>query len=260
MALRSVGTTPARDRRDDQARRSPTCCACRRCGPTQLVRGWRRSSATSWATTPSAARPSGVPTSASRMRCSHAGRRASSPTKPFPATTDRRATAGSSPPRWPPRGERGRSRRRISIIASTTSAARRQQCLRLLELASDLRGDPTTDLPLILGADLNAVPDSAEVRLLTGRESGHPGIVFSDTWEQAGDGPGGPGVATIRTPPTARGRIDVSTTCSCRGHAPSPSAIRVTARLVGTDAVVVDGAPVWPSDHAAVVAEFQTPG
>jgi hypothetical protein len=28
---------------------------------------------------------------------------------------------------------------------------------------------------------------------------------------------------------------------------------------VGTDAVVVDGVPVWPSDHAAVVADLQTP-
>ena len=139
------------------------------------------------------------------------------------------------------------------------SAARRQQCLRLLELASGLRGDPTTDLPLILGADLNAVPDSAEVRLLTGRESGHPGIVFSDTWEQAGDGPGwtwcreNPYSADSAWP---NRRLDYLLVSWPR---PKPAGNPVTARLVGTDAVVVDGAPVWPSDHAAVVAEFRTP-
>ena len=139
------------------------------------------------------------------------------------------------------------------------SAARRQQCLRLLEIASDLRGDPTTDLPLILGADLNAVPDSAEVRLLTGREPGHPGIVFSDTWEQSGDGPGwtwrreNPYTSDSAWP---NRRLDYLLVSWPR---PKPIGNPVTARLVGADAVVVDGVPVWPSDHAAVVAEVQTP-
>ena len=52
------------------------------------------------------------------------------------------------------------------------SAARQLQVQRLLELSSEWRGDPISDLPLIVGADLNAVPDTDEIRLLTGRSPG----------------------------------------------------------------------------------------
>lgn len=73
---------------------------------------------------------------------------------------------------------------------ATRSSTRQLQAARLLELASTWRGDPTSDLPVVLGGDLNAVPDSEEVRLLTGRRPGVAGIVFSDAWEQCGDGDG----------------------------------------------------------------------
>src|SRR5262249_21626213 len=40
--------------------------------------------------------------------------------------------------------------------------------------------------PPVLAGDLNAVPDSDEVRMLTGRSAGPvPGLIFQDAWEVA---------------------------------------------------------------------------
>ncbi len=139
------------------------------------------------------------------------------------------------------------------------SAARRRQCGRLLELAADWRGDATTDLPALVGADLNAVPDSAEVRMLTGRDPGTAGIVFSDAWEQAGEGPG---VTWSRTNPyTADSawpnrRIDYVLVSWPR---PKPVGNPIAAELAGVGPLDVDGEAVWPSDHAAVVVDITTP-
>ncbi len=139
------------------------------------------------------------------------------------------------------------------------SGARQVQCRRVLELASGWRGDPTSDLPVIVGADLNAVPDSTEVRLLTGREAGPGGIVFSDSWEQVGDGPGttwrreNPNAADSAWP---NRRIDYVLVSWPR---PKPVGNPITARVVGTGPVDVKGQAVWPSDHAAVVVDITTP-
>ena len=139
------------------------------------------------------------------------------------------------------------------------SAARQVQARRLLELATDWRGDPTADLPVIVGADLNAVPDSAEVRTLTGREPGVAGIVFSDAWEQVGNGPG---ATWLRSNPHAADsawpnrRIDYVLVSWPR---PKPIGNPVAGTLVGTGPVDVDGARVWPSDHAGIVVDITTP-
>lgn len=46
-------------------------------------------------------------------------------------------------------------------------------------------------LPPVLCGDLNAVPDSDEIRKLTGRSAPYvPGRVWTDAWEQVGDGEG----------------------------------------------------------------------
>lgn len=139
------------------------------------------------------------------------------------------------------------------------SATRQVQCRRVLELASDWRGDPSRDLPVIIGADLNAVPDSAEVRLLTGRDAGPDGMVFSDAWEQVGDGPG----ATWRreNPHSADSawpnrRLDYVLVSWPR---PKPVGNPISAHLAGTGPVDVGGEAVWPSDHAAVVVDVTTP-
>ena len=53
------------------------------------------------------------------------------------------------------------------------------------------RDDRQARLPPVLVGDLNAVPDSDEIRRLTGRSApAVEGLVFSDTWEHVGDGEG----------------------------------------------------------------------
>ncbi len=139
------------------------------------------------------------------------------------------------------------------------SLTRQQQTARLLELAAEWRGDATTDLPVVLGGDLNALPDSDEIRLLTGRRDGHPGIVMSDAWEQCGVGPG---ATWLRTNPyTADSawperRIDYVMVSWPR---PKPTGNPISAQIVGADPVDVDGTAVWASDHAAVVVDLVTP-
>ncbi len=146
-------------------------------------------------------------------------------------------------------------------------ATRQMQVRRLLELAVEMRGDPRRDLPLVLGADLNAVPDSDEVRMITGRRPGVAGIVMSDVWEQVGDGPGqtwrrdNPYTATSAWPGR---RLDYLLVSWPR---PKPVGNPVRAWLAGTEPVSTAGpaetsggrTPVVPSDHAAVVADLITP-
>jgi len=109
--------------------------------------------------------------------------------------------------------------------------------------------------PAVLGADLNAVPWSDEVRGLTGAAGPHlPGLVLIDAWEAAGQpGRGDTWAATNPLVPRRavhpNRRLDyVMVTWPRRrgaGHVTS-------CQLAGT--APVDG--VWPSDHHAVVAEL----
>jgi len=139
------------------------------------------------------------------------------------------------------------------------SATRQAQCRRLMEVTKEWRGDPAKDLPLVMGGDLNAVPDSDEVRMLTGRSPGVEGIVFSDAWEQAGEGPGH---TWLRNNPYSADsawpnrRIDYLMVSWPR---PKPIGNPERAWLVGDGPIEVDGAKaIWPSDHAAVVADLRT--
>jgi endonuclease/exonuclease/phosphatase family metal-dependent hydrolase len=140
------------------------------------------------------------------------------------------------------------------------SATRERQVRCVMEHVQELRGDPERDLPVILGGDLNAVPDSDEIRLMTGRRAGAPpGIVMSDTWEQVGEGSGitwsreHPAVADSAWP---QRRIDYVMVTWPR---PKPVGNPVRAWLAGDRPVTVNGEAVWPSDHAAVVVELHTP-
>ena len=139
------------------------------------------------------------------------------------------------------------------------SSTRQRQAMALLESGGAWRGDPDADLPLIVGADINAVPDTDEVRMLTGRRPGVDGIVFSDVWEQAGEGPGhtwradNPYCVDTTWP---NRRLDYLLVSWPR---PKPVGNPIIAWNVGTEPVDVDGEFVWPSDHAAVVAELVTP-
>lgn len=140
------------------------------------------------------------------------------------------------------------------------SAGRELHAKRLLELVTELRGEPKDDLPVILGADLNAVPDSDEVRLLTGRRAGGPpGVILHDVWEQVGEGPGvtwrrdNPHVATSSWP---NRRVDYIMVSWPRQR---PVGNPERAWLAGVAPVDVNGEAVWASDHAAVMAELSTP-
>jgi endonuclease/exonuclease/phosphatase family metal-dependent hydrolase len=143
------------------------------------------------------------------------------------------------------------------------SHTRQRQVEALLSMVSEWRGDPTTDLPVILGADLNAVPDSEEVRLLTGLAPGVEGIVMSDVWGQCGDGPGATwrrGNPYLDDTAWPDRRLDYLLVSWPR---PKPVGNPLRCRLAGDGPVDVDGRGdtegVWPSDHAAVVADFVTP-
>ncbi len=139
------------------------------------------------------------------------------------------------------------------------SLARQRQVRRLLELATRWRGDPAVDLPVVVGGDLNAVPDSDEIRMLTGRRAGADGIVFSDAWEQAGTGDGAtwrgdnPHCADSAWPDR---RIDYVLISWPR---PKPTGNPIGSRLVGVGPVPIGDHDVWPSDHAAVVVDLVTP-
>jgi endonuclease/exonuclease/phosphatase family metal-dependent hydrolase len=105
-----------------------------------------------------------------------------------------------------------------------------------------------------VAGDLNAPPDSDEVRMLTGRTApARPGFVLFDAWEAAG---GGSGATWARTNPWAASsllpdrRIDyVFVGWPRRGGRGSV----VRAWLAGTDAI----SGVVPSDHYAVVADLR---
>jgi len=140
------------------------------------------------------------------------------------------------------------------------SAVREAQCTALLGIVSARRGNPDTDLPVVLGGDFNATPDSDEIRLLTGRRAAPiPNVVLSDCWEHVGDGPG----ATWR----ADNPYQTSTAWPNRRldyvfvswPRPKPVGNPTRAWLAGTQPVTVGGAaPIVPSDHAAVVVELVT--
>ena len=139
------------------------------------------------------------------------------------------------------------------------SADRQAQARRLLERGLEWRGDSTTGLPLIIGADLNAVPTTDEIRMLTGRRSGVPGIVYSDTWEHVGDGTGHTWRAAnphSKDSSWPDRRLDYLLVSWPRAK---PVGNPLRAWLTAIEPVDVGGTTVWASDHAAVVAEFVTP-
>ncbi len=141
------------------------------------------------------------------------------------------------------------------------SATRTRQVRRVMELVAEHRGDPDHDLPVVVGGDLNAVPDSDEIRMATGRAPGAPpGVLLSDVWEQVGEGPGitwdrrNPGVANSAWPDRRIDQLMVS------WPRPKPVGNPERAWLAADGAVVLGETSVWASDHVAVVAELRTPG
>jgi len=140
------------------------------------------------------------------------------------------------------------------------SAGRELHARRLLELVLEVRGEPKQDLPVVLGGDLNSVPDSDEVRLLTGRRAGGPaGVILNDVWELVGEGHGAtwrrdnPHVAHSAWP---NRRVDYLMVSWPRKR---PAGNPIAAWLAGTEPIDVGDGLVWASDHAAVVADLSAP-
>lgn len=119
-------------------------------------------------------------------------------------------------------------------------------------------GEIETIRPLILGGDLNALPESDEVRRLVGLSPGYlpdseaPMRVFTDCWAAVGDGPG---ITWTRANPHSADalwperRLDYVLVAWPRTK---PDGNPRRAMLAGTEAV--DG--VVPSDHYAVVVDL----
>ena len=112
---------------------------------------------------------------------------------------------------------------------------------------------------VLLGGDLNAEPDSDEVRLLCGHKTppAAEGVVLLDAWRFAEHGNPGwtwdrrnPYVAATGEPDSRIDYILLGPTAS--GRLPSVHAVEVAACEEPTGA--------HPSDHRAVVADFALPG
>ena len=138
------------------------------------------------------------------------------------------------------------------------SALRAAQLAAVCSLAAGLRGgsaDPGAAPPVVLCGDLNATPDSDEIRALTGRRAPPvAGLVFTDCWPQVRDDPGhtwvrrNPYLADATWPER---RLDYVLTSWPRA---APVGNPVQAFLVGDGPV--DG--VWPSDHLGVAVDLRT--
>jgi endonuclease/exonuclease/phosphatase family metal-dependent hydrolase len=124
--------------------------------------------------------------------------------------------------------------------------------------AAGLQSDEQQAGPPILAGDLNAVPDSDEVRRLTGLSTPYrPGLIFTDAWQALSDDPGhtwtrdNPHSADALWP---RRRLDYVMVAWPRAK---PLGNPLRAELAGVDAAPgADGRPIVPSDHYAVVVEL----
>ncbi|HEX5459958.1 MAG TPA: endonuclease/exonuclease/phosphatase family protein [Steroidobacteraceae bacterium] len=137
-------------------------------------------------------------------------------------------------------------------------AMRESQALAITDL--DVRH--RRELPTIIAGDLNAGPDTASIRYLTGRQSlSGRSVLYHDAWAVAGTGPGytwsvenpnanaGPG--QIIRQPGYRNRFDYVLVGSWEAH-PKAHA-RVQSAALAFDAPI-DG--VWASDHFGVVVDL----
>ena len=130
---------------------------------------------------------------------------------------------------------------------------RARQLDAVVDLLARHRPEDPTAPPPVLGGDFNAVPDSDEIRRLTGLTTPYrPGLVFTDCWAAVGDGPGH--TWTRNNPHSVdalwpRRRLDYVFVAWPR---PKPLGNPRSADLAGCrphDGMV-------PSDHYAVVVEL----
>jgi endonuclease/exonuclease/phosphatase family metal-dependent hydrolase len=133
------------------------------------------------------------------------------------------------------------------------SATRQRQLEFLIPELHQRAEELNSGLPVILGGDFNAVPESDEIRRLTGLAVGYgPASVFTDAWSATNDDPGytwdrtNPHSADAQWP---RRRLDYIFSSWPR---PKPTGNPLRSWLAGLE----PHAGVVPSDHSAVVVEF----
>lgn len=122
-------------------------------------------------------------------------------------------------------------------------------------IARFISESPDRTYPPILCGDLNATPDSDEIRMLTGRTRVPvSGLVFHDAWEVAGDG--SPGITWDNANPYAVRDLEPDRRIDyvMAGWPKEGAAGQVVGAEVAANAPV-DG--IWPSDHAAIVADLR---
>lgn len=143
----------------------------------------------------------------------------------------------------------------LLFIAATSSPfderARERQAIALTDLDSRHR----RMLPTIIAGDLNATPEAASMRYLTGLQSlDGQSARFEDPWAIVGEGPGhtwtpdNPNASRRYGP---RRRIDHILVGSFRDH--PRSHVHFESAALAFDQPV-DG--VWPSDHLGVVVDL----
>ncbi|GGS12291.1 metal-dependent hydrolase [Streptomyces aureoverticillatus] len=140
----------------------------------------------------------------------------------------------------------------------SASAVRCAQVAALAAFVAERRAATGTAFPPVVTGDFNAVPDSDEIRLLGGYRTAPavPGQVLLDAWEYAEPGAASatwdaanPYVAPTHDPSC---RIDYVHVGPC-----GPGGLGAVRSVRRAGDGPVDG--VWPSDHAAVVADLAVP-
>lgn len=139
------------------------------------------------------------------------------------------------------------------------SALRCAQVRELARFVTDRAGRPGDGFPTVVTGDLNAQPDSDEVRLLCGHRTAPaaPGCVLVDAWDYAP--PSDPGWTWDRANPhvlatwSPSARIDYVLVGAPRRRDGAGHVVEVGRGGCRP----VDG--TWPSDHAAVVVDLALP-
>lgn len=152
----------------------------------------------------------------------------------------------------------------LLFIATTGSwrldaeSARERQAVALTDLDARHR----RILPTIIAGDLNASPESASVRYLTGLQSlAGRSVHYHDAWTIAGHGPGhtwtvdNPNaqavMAAVVRQPQHRRRIDYIFVGSAQAHPNAWAEVRAVSLAFDQPQ---DG--VWPSDHFGLMADL----
>jgi endonuclease/exonuclease/phosphatase family metal-dependent hydrolase len=132
------------------------------------------------------------------------------------------------------------------------------RCEQVSALAGFVAERRTHAFPAIVTGDLNAEPDSDEIRMLCGHKTSGavPGLVLVDAWRYAD--PTDPGWTWDRKNPHVEETGEPSARIDYVLVGPpgvGRAGLVKRAQIAGSDPV--DG--VWPSDHAAVVVELELP-